>query len=683
MSQLIVDNQCPKKPIAVSVASFDVFDTLLTRKVGAPEAVFRLLGRRLATRGIIPCSAEVFARLRCEAEHRARRNIATCEPPLASIYDEIARSLHVGPEACTRLMREEIDLETELLVVVPESRELVASARLSGARVVFVSDMYLPREIIVSLLQRHNLCEEGDECLVSVEHGVSKAQGGLFNELLRRTGARPQDVTHTGNHPGSDCERPKALGLNAVFYDRANLNRFERLLEAYSCETEGLSSDFAGASRLARLAVPAESEHHGQIRDIAASVVGPVLAGYIIWVLRRARDLGFKRLYFVSRDGQILLDVARPIALKLGINCDLRYLYGGRQAWHLPCVSKLGKEECAWIFEESTILTVCGQFARVGLDPEGYRAQLEAAGFSSRIWTDNLPQEDRQRLRDLLCSKNFTASILRVAAERRNLLLEYLRQEGVLAGGRWGVVDVGWRGRLLSSLAALVTSAGGTPPCGLYFGLTEATADGGERFAYLFDRGRQEGFVQDTGYVPLPLEMFCAADHGVVLGYERTDAGVKVKLKEERNTSAEQWGLAVLQRTVRVFADALSLDGELVNPWADVRKPLLEALNDFWLRPTRGEAIAWSRFEFEHDQAGESRQPVAEPYTMGDLVPALMQGSVLPKRQVFWVEGGLAQTAASVKWMFWLTLGLRMALGRGLRAPGRWMANRLRGVFNG
>ena len=37
----------------ISVESFDVFDTVLTRAVGSPEAVFLVLGRRLAQQSLI------------------------------------------------------------------------------------------------------------------------------------------------------------------------------------------------------------------------------------------------------------------------------------------------------------------------------------------------------------------------------------------------------------------------------------------------------------------------------------------------------------------------------------------------------------------------------------------------------------------------------------------------------
>ena len=57
-----------------TVCSFDVFDTVLTRRVGSPHAVFDLLGQQLASERRIPTSAVAFAR-----ERRSRQEAVESE----------------------------------------------------------------------------------------------------------------------------------------------------------------------------------------------------------------------------------------------------------------------------------------------------------------------------------------------------------------------------------------------------------------------------------------------------------------------------------------------------------------------------------------------------------------------------------------------------------------------------
>src|SRR5919206_325983 len=62
----------------IAVLSLDIFDTLLWRTVPEPVDTFPLLGRRLQELGKLSprVAVPVFARLRQEAEARARRRVA-------------------------------------------------------------------------------------------------------------------------------------------------------------------------------------------------------------------------------------------------------------------------------------------------------------------------------------------------------------------------------------------------------------------------------------------------------------------------------------------------------------------------------------------------------------------------------------------------------------------------------
>ena len=87
-----------------TVCSFDVFDTVLTRRVGAPEAVFPVVAEQLRREHAISTTAEVFAELRKSYE---RRLIASSgrQVGLRTIYTEMARSLAEEPSRADYLGR--------------------------------------------------------------------------------------------------------------------------------------------------------------------------------------------------------------------------------------------------------------------------------------------------------------------------------------------------------------------------------------------------------------------------------------------------------------------------------------------------------------------------------------------------------------------------------------------------
>ena len=87
---------------------------------------------------------------------------------------------------------------------------------------------------------------------------------------------------------------------------------YERLLEHSSEATDGVTSWLAGASRLARLEAAQRGVSAPQA-EVGSGVLGPLLVGFALWVVAQARQHGVRRLYYVARDGEVMLAVARHV----------------------------------------------------------------------------------------------------------------------------------------------------------------------------------------------------------------------------------------------------------------------------------------------------------------------------------------------------------------------------------
>ena len=374
--------------------TYDVFDTVMVRAVGSHETVHLFVGRRLQSAGIIKQTPEVFARARIAAEARAFRNHGglDCHVSLNRIYAELAWALGLDAETTQKCLAAELDCERELLRYPKRSAALVECSRKEAARIAFVSDMYLSTAQVRSMLDLVGVTKRDDPLFVSSEFGLSKRSGRIFELVRDRLGVANREVHHTGNDYHSDFVSPRRHGFSATHFSEGNLNRYEAILEDYRWQTGGLSSVFAGASRLTRLGVCAETPQRETLRDLASSIGGPLVAGVALWALAQARGAGVRRIYFVSRDGQMVWQVARILSNKLGWNLDLRYLLCSRQAWVLPGIGPATSDLLDLVLSSRDVpVSVRAGLARLDLAPEELREELSAAGFpladGTRFWT--------------------------------------------------------------------------------------------------------------------------------------------------------------------------------------------------------------------------------------------------------------------------------------------------------
>jgi FMN phosphatase YigB (HAD superfamily) len=630
------------------VASFDVFDTVLTRVVGSPHTLFLLVGKRLAGLSLIDCTPETFACARIDAERHALKKIGE-ELTLRHIYTELGTALKLTETQCNQIMELECALQTELIRPVPLAKDYVQAARDQGQRVVFISDMHLSSEFIQKQLVRHGLWMDGDRCYVSCEYGKSKTSGELFQEVLHCEGISPELIVHCGNDSTGDVRAAKRVKLQTKFFSEGNLNRYEKILESEADTTEGLSSVMAGASRLARLTVPTSSPKEEALRDVTAGVMAPLLVGYVLWILHRAQQLGLKRLYFLSRDGQILLAIAQRLVGKLNISCELRYLYGSRLSWNLPIITSTD-EHWVWapILEFPTIENALD---RLGIHPEEVSDRLSAVGFTQEDWSRQLNQNEVQVLRTLVREQDISEFIFQKAAQKRTVLIEYLKQEGLLDSTEKGIVDLAGQGTLYKALSKLLNTTGVTPIVGFYFGITDSSTDNQYdlREAYFFDK-RSESMELWRG-IRNPLEMFCLADHGTVLSFKKEGEKIHPVLEEERNQTVIDWGLPILRKTVDCFVENLLLDLSLVNPQADVRVACSKALKAFWLNPSYDQASAWGSLPWEEHllSKGTYRRYCAESYRWTHLFNALSSWRFPRHHQDSWLEGSIVLSPPAIR----------------------------------
>lgn len=631
---------------APHVRSFDVFDTVLTRTVGAPEAVHLLLGRRARDRGLIAVEPVVLASARDAAERRLVRLLGR-QPRLREIHEELVLTLGLVPALAAGLEQLELEVEREVIRTVPGADALVQQARASGAAVVFVSDSPYPGSFVTELLDGAGLHEPGEAVYSSADVLLTKSgRGELFDHVARDLGVPPERIHHVGDNVRSDVAGARARGWRASPAPAARLNRYETMLHRAERASDGVSARLAGASRQARMRAVLDGVHPDRAA-VAAGVMAPLLVAYGLWLLREAEQRGLRRLYFLSRDGEVILDVVRQLAEVLGSEVECRYLYGSRAAWRPASLHFSGADDLSDVLHGDPSSPPRTVLHRVGMTPEDALALVDHPLLRSPRADEPLDAAGLADLQQLLQGEPLLPEVRRRAGEAAALVVDYLRQEGLGDDPSVGLVDVGWLGRTSRGLLDVMDGAGLAAPEAFFFIGVRAGSSrwssprlAERQVAYLFDHTAGHGVPGDSSGQIALVETFCAGREGSTLGYRREGNALLPVLVRPDNEAALRWGLEEVRGTVREAVDEL-LSGDLddLRRIGDLRGVVDALLREFWERPTPGEVEVWGSFPFEADDAHRTSIPLAAPVDWRSVAGELRLGRVRLRPVSSWRAG--------------------------------------------
>lgn len=257
-----------------SVNTFDVFDTLIARRCIEPRRLLTLLEMRAGLPGL------------ANARQAADRMLGAFGKPyvLRDMWREVARTMGLDIATAERLLALEVEMEHEQVIPVVENLNLVKHGDL------LVSDTYLPREVVLSLLRRVGLT-----CVVGLEvSNDGKFRGRVWPELLRRLSVRE----HLGDNHHSDGRTPSESGMRAVITTAAQVQLVERVLIERGWE---FLAQLVREVRLANPYPPSRGRER-YLWNLGCQLNFPLLFFASFWLERSATAVGAGELFFVSRD---------------------------------------------------------------------------------------------------------------------------------------------------------------------------------------------------------------------------------------------------------------------------------------------------------------------------------------------------------------------------------------------
>lgn len=486
--------------------SYDVFDTLITRKVATPKGIFAVMQHHLQNDVVFQNLPEYlkqnFYSIRIKAEKFVRHYGTTSEEiTLEGIYSFISITYSLDEATITKLVQLECEVEREYIVGIPEKIASLKNHLDNGDRVVLISDMYLPKDVLLHILEGIDDVFSRIPFYLSSELGVRKTTGNIYHYVQKTEGVKYSSWIHIGDNIIQDIIIPKRLGIKVKRVKIPELLEYEAKLLRDN-ESSVTVQTMIGHSRYLRIIHPTDEA-------ILASCGFTLLYPYVSWVVYQAVSEGLSDLYFISRDGYVLKLLADTIIDAKDLPIKTHYIYGSRDAWRIP----ESFDDALKMYESHLTKhwTLPMFLDRIGLE---YSVVLSYLPEKFRHVNRNLSSDEISELLLLIQSnEELSESVHNHWDVRRRQVLSYFKQEIDFNKESFGFVEMGGSGFTMDIVQNHISPIYSSPVPVFYLTIT-----GNVEIVNRTNHHKKlcwNGFQESQ----LLLEAFCRAPHGRCIDY--------------------------------------------------------------------------------------------------------------------------------------------------------------------
>lgn len=421
----------------VEVVSFDIFDTLIMRKIFSPEDVFRLLEEKV----------RVELKLDCEIANVRAQAASMCGSyaTINEIYQYIKQQTNLIDKNIIDIMQLEKDIDIDLCITRRDIADLYEYCLTCGKEVYRISDMYYTLQDIKRILDKCGVKVPDDEHIwISCEKKADKVSGSLWEKYSKLV-SKDIRCLHIGDNKTGDAKNPVIYGIDSYYImsakDMLMKSSISELASSVNTVSDSIclglvaaklfNSPFALCSTNGKVSYD-DSEIYGYC------VYGPLLEKFLIWLYYNSRKDGIDKLLFFARDGYFLEKDYKVVSelLNDGYEQDWCYLPISRRLIYMATMENEDD------FKRVVAFPYVGTFAeymksRFGIivtevTSEYNNRQINAVGDSKDILEWIQPYKDE---------------IIKKAKRERENYLRYLKTDGDMQKGlTYGTVDLGYYG---------------------------------------------------------------------------------------------------------------------------------------------------------------------------------------------------------------------------------------------
>lgn len=543
--------------------SFDLFNTLIKRDVSKPADVFQILENQ---------GYPGFVENRVAAEKKARQMSTRGEVTL----DEIYYYMHCD---CSK---EEIELEKMLCTVNYSIKAVYDYCLACKKTIIITTDIYLDKETIIQILNKCGYYKY-DYLFVSSEYGQMKSDGSLFDTIIKDLNIPAQSIIHIGDNRISDYIMPQKKGIASVLIN-GEINNPSYFI---SHSSDKLINNYWQAF------INNHIRDSGHFYNTGYECFGPLLYGFVQWIIKKIEEDNIEKVFFLSRDGEIIKKVFDSI---YSGSASSHYLLVSRRALLVPSLKTHHKAKdfiCTYHFPyRFTTEMLCRMLgcedSEMVNEIASETQSREHIFFRETIREDNLFEEVFSKIlekQDKYIGRQYS------------LLNDYLLQEGFC--GRLAIVDIGWYGNMQKNLIALTNSFGiNADIMGYYVAMapSKELCLRQDMEGYLFDSFHNQEYHNKELLFNPAFELLFTGTHGTILDYF-FDSSVKARMGDFEIKDSEslkllrdyQRGAIVFCKDAKEEAIFSDIDTEFI----------IKRLFKQFLRPNLIDAKKWGNMTHE------------------------------------------------------------------------------------
>ncbi|MCP3931682.1 MAG: HAD hydrolase-like protein [Bacteroidetes bacterium] len=540
----------------VDTVSFDLFDTLLIRRIHDPDLVKLPVARFIAEKAKLSglnFSPEYAQSVRDSVEKKQRQETSkqfkdheACYPIFMRQTLEELFHEKMSDDLLSEVTAYEMTMENAMLVPRFELVEWLKELYRHGKTVFIVSDVYLPAAFLKGLVQHAGFSPYVHHIVSSADTFLAKASGEAFPFLKENFQLKPDSWIHIGDNPISDGVRPTEFGISALVLDDHSEKQRKAIIKRQLNYSKG--RPFWRGRVLQQLMLPLEEENkqHDPLYIEGHNFLAPLIGVFIQKIAEKCVELSVEKIFFLSREGYTFKkywEQAVPFLYPNNKVPETEYLYVSRMALAgASCAYQgLTKTNADIVFLPAgnrDFRDICRVF---NLDIEGFETffkkyQLNSQSVLSPLH-DGYTPENTANYHALLEDEDFQDEIRKQTRPANDALQLYLDDLGFFDHENVALVDIGWLGTIPRFFYEAIQHRDPHPSChNLLFGATRGIeypkSSKNNIYGLIYDKDRFDFAASSIIYSRDFFEEACKAPHPTLNGYKLKEDGYSLEFRQ-------------------------------------------------------------------------------------------------------------------------------------------------------